>query len=114
VIDLSRTSARFGCGPAPALTGRTNIRRSRRPCLPLGARQAYLDGEDVSALPLIERKTRLAALLSNAAPPLHFSDYHKGEGAAHRRRRNCRSEGIVRRANASHARQSHLWQKSNV
>jgi ATP-dependent DNA ligase len=31
----------------------------------------HLDDEDVSALPLIERKARLAALLSNAGPPLH-------------------------------------------
>jgi ATP-dependent DNA ligase len=38
----------------------------------------HLDGEDVSALPLIERKARLAALLSNAAPPLHYCDYHRG------------------------------------
>src|SRR5205814_6529855 len=36
----------------------------------------HLDDEDIGALPLIERKTRLAALLSNAAPPLHYSDYH--------------------------------------
>jgi ATP-dependent DNA ligase len=40
----------------------------------------HLDGEDLSALPLIERKARLAALLSNAAPPLHYSDYHRGQG----------------------------------
>src|ERR1700736_208788 len=32
----------------------------------------YLDGEDVSARPLIERKARLAALLSNAGAPLHY------------------------------------------
>jgi ATP-dependent DNA ligase len=31
----------------------------------------YLDGEDVSARPLIERKARLAALLSHASSPLH-------------------------------------------
>jgi ATP-dependent DNA ligase len=38
----------------------------------------HLDGEDVSALPLIERKARLADLLSDAGPPLHYSDYHRG------------------------------------
>jgi ATP dependent DNA ligase domain len=42
----------------------------------------YLDGENLSALPLIERKARLAVLLSNAAPPLHYSDYHRGQGFA--------------------------------
>src|SRR5437764_2937782 len=36
----------------------------------------HLDGEDVGALPLIERKARLAALLSGVAPPLYYSDYH--------------------------------------
>jgi bifunctional non-homologous end joining protein LigD len=32
----------------------------------------YLDGDYVAALPLIERKARLAELLSGAAPPLHY------------------------------------------
>jgi bifunctional non-homologous end joining protein LigD len=32
----------------------------------------HLDGDDVAALPLIERKARLAELLSGAAPPLHY------------------------------------------
>ena len=50
----------------------------------------HLDGEDVSALPLIERKARLAALLSNAGPPLHYSDYHRGQGRPSiRRPANC-------------------------
>jgi bifunctional non-homologous end joining protein LigD len=40
----------------------------------------HLDGEDVAALPLIERKARLAELLSGAAPPLHYSDYRIGYG----------------------------------
>jgi bifunctional non-homologous end joining protein LigD len=39
----------------------------------------HLDGEDVAARPLIERKARLAALLSGVAPPLHYSDYHRGQ-----------------------------------
>src|SRR6266446_3328237 len=42
----------------------------------------HLDGEDIAALPPIERKARLAELLSGAAPPLHYSDYHRGEGSA--------------------------------
>jgi ATP-dependent DNA ligase len=45
----------------------------------------HLDGEDVGARPLIERKTRLAELLSGAAPPLHYSDYHRGQGPAFHR-----------------------------
>ena len=32
----------------------------------------HLDGDDVGALPLIERKARLAALLSGVVPPLGF------------------------------------------
>ena len=37
----------------------------------------HLDGDDVGARPLIERKSRLAELLSSVAPPLHYSDYHR-------------------------------------
>jgi ATP-dependent DNA ligase len=32
----------------------------------------HLDGDDVGARPLIERKERLTELLSGAAPPLHY------------------------------------------
>ena len=42
----------------------------------------YLDGENAAALPLIERKARLAELLAGAGPPLHYSDYHRGRGPA--------------------------------
>jgi hypothetical protein len=42
----------------------------------------YLDGEDVSARPLIERKARLAALLSHANSPLHYSDHQRGHAHA--------------------------------
>ncbi|MFL5266968.1 MAG: hypothetical protein ACJ8AH_10295 [Stellaceae bacterium] len=38
----------------------------------------YLDDQDLCPRPLIERKARLAALLSGVAPPLHYSDYHRG------------------------------------
>src|ERR1700730_12503602 len=41
-----------------------------------------LDGDDVSAQPLIERKARLAALLSNAGSPLHYCDHQIGHGRA--------------------------------
>jgi bifunctional non-homologous end joining protein LigD len=40
----------------------------------------HLDGDDVAARPLIERKAQLAALLSGIGPPLHYSDYHRGRG----------------------------------
>jgi bifunctional non-homologous end joining protein LigD len=65
----------------------------------------HLDGEDVAALPLIERKARLAELLSGAAPPLHYSDYHRGRGAAfHAQACKLELEGIVsKRADAAYA-----------
>src|ERR1700704_2361133 len=42
----------------------------------------YLDGEDLCARPLIERKARLAALLSDAGSPLHYCDHQIGHGRA--------------------------------
>jgi DNA ligase D-like protein (predicted ligase) len=42
----------------------------------------YLDGEDLTARPLIERKERLAALLAKAGSPLQFSDHQIGLGPA--------------------------------
>ena len=39
-----------------------------------------LDGEDLSARPLIERKERLARLLAPANSPLHFGDHQIGLG----------------------------------
>jgi ATP-dependent DNA ligase len=35
----------------------------------------HLDGEDLCPRPLIERKARLAALLSEASSPLHYCDH---------------------------------------
>src|SRR5260370_25468793 len=40
----------------------------------------YLDGEDLCPRPLIERKVRLAALLSDARSPLHYCDHQVGHG----------------------------------
>ena len=62
----------------------------------------HLDGDNVSARPLIERKSRLAALLSGVAQPLHYSDYHRGEGPAiHEQACKLELEGIVsKRADA--------------
>jgi ATP-dependent DNA ligase len=42
----------------------------------------HLDDEDISARPPIERKARLAALLSNVSSPLHYSDHQIGRAHA--------------------------------
>src|SRR5437763_9718634 len=65
----------------------------------------HLDGDDVGALPLIERKARLQMLLSGVQPPLHYSDYHRGRGAAfHAQACKLELEGIVsKRADAAYA-----------
>jgi bifunctional non-homologous end joining protein LigD len=56
----------------------------------------YLDGENVSARPLIERKARLAALLSDARSPLQYSDHQVGQGRAFHEKACAMSlEGIV-------------------
>ena len=72
----------------------------------------HLDGENVGALPLIERKARLAALLSGIAPPLHYSDYHRGGGPAfHEQACKLELEGIVsKRADAPYALQQRTRQ----
>ena len=38
------------------------------------------DGEDLTALPLTERKARLQALLKPLKPPIHYTDHVLGEG----------------------------------
>jgi ATP-dependent DNA ligase len=40
----------------------------------------HLNGEDLCSRRLIERKERLAALLSNAGSPLHYCDHQVGHG----------------------------------
>ena len=42
----------------------------------------YLDGEDLTARPLLERKERLAGWLSEASSPLQYSDHQIGLGPA--------------------------------
>jgi DNA ligase D-like protein (predicted ligase) len=65
----------------------------------------HLDGDDLSAQPLIERKARLTALMANASPPLHYSDFHRGQGSAfHQQACKLELEGIVsKRADAAYA-----------
>jgi bifunctional non-homologous end joining protein LigD len=56
-------------------------------------------------LPLIERKARLAALLSSIAPHLHYSDYHRGRGPSfHEQACKLQLDGIVsKRVDAPYA-----------
>ena len=65
----------------------------------------YLDGEDLGVRPLIERKERLAGLLSQAGSPLHYSDHQIGLGPAfYERACPLGVEGIVsKRADAAYA-----------
>src|SRR5215813_10870218 len=56
----------------------------------------YVDGEDLMAQPLIDRKIRLAALLSNVASPLHYCDHQIGHGREFHKKACAMSlEGIV-------------------
>jgi ATP-dependent DNA ligase len=56
----------------------------------------YLDGEDLCARPLIERKARLAALLSDTRSPLHYCDHQIGHGRTfHEKACAMALEGIV-------------------
>jgi DNA ligase D-like protein (predicted ligase) len=74
----------------------------------------YLDGDDVSARPLLERKARLAELLSNVRPPLRYSDHQFGRGRAFDEKACAMSlEGIVsKRADAPYAPGNRgLWRK---
>ena len=40
----------------------------------------YLEGDEISSAPLLERKERLRGLLSNAGSPLQYSDHQIGRG----------------------------------
>ena len=42
----------------------------------------YLDGEDITGMPLTERKARLAVLLASVSSPLQYSDHQVGYGRA--------------------------------
>jgi bifunctional non-homologous end joining protein LigD len=62
----------------------------------------HLDGEDLMARPLIDRKTRLAALLSDVSSSLHYCDHQIGHGREFHKQACAMSlEGIVsKRADA--------------
>ena len=71
----------------------------------------YLDGEDLTARPLIDRKERLAGLLASTGSPLHYSDHQIGLGPAfYEHACAAKVEGIVsKRADAPYvARQSRV------
>ena len=65
----------------------------------------HLDGEDLAARPLIERKARLAELLGATDAPLQYSDHQIGHGPAfHAKACAMKLEGIVsKRADAVYA-----------
>ena len=65
----------------------------------------YLDGADLAARSMLERKERLAGLLAQAASPLHFSDHQIGLGPAfYEHACAVKVEGIVsKRADAPYA-----------
>jgi bifunctional non-homologous end joining protein LigD len=65
----------------------------------------HLDGEDIAAQPLIERKARLDELLSEVRSPLQYSDHQIGHGPAfHAKACATKLEGIVsKRADAAYA-----------
>jgi len=76
----------------------------------------YLDGYDLRACPLVERKRLLRGLLARAPDrsPLHYSDHQQGQGRAFFAEA-CRSgvEGVVsKRADAPYtSRRSRAWLK---
>ena len=65
----------------------------------------HLDGEAIGPRPLWERKERLHDMLSDANPPLQFSDHQIGHGRAfYEHACDLKLEGIVsKRADASYA-----------
>jgi bifunctional non-homologous end joining protein LigD len=65
----------------------------------------YLDGTDLCAQPLLERKARLAVLLADARSPLHYCDHQIGHGRAfHEKACTMSLEGVVsKRADAAYA-----------
>jgi ATP-dependent DNA ligase len=65
----------------------------------------HLDGEAISPQPLKDRKERLRALLSEARPPLQFSDHQIGRGRAfYQQACGLKLEGIIsKQADAPYA-----------
>ena len=74
----------------------------------------HVDGDDLCLRPLIERKARLADLLSNTTSPLHYCDHQIGHGREfHDKACAMGLEGIVsKRADAPYTPSNRgLWRK---
>jgi len=73
----------------------------------------FLDGEDLVALPLVERKTRLADLLNVAPDSLRYNDHQIGHGPEfHRLACEHGVEGIVsKRTNGRYEPDRRTWLK---
>jgi bifunctional non-homologous end joining protein LigD len=73
----------------------------------------HLDGENLTALPLVDRKTRLASLLHDAPNSLRYNDHQIGHGPAFHRLA-CKNgvEGIVsKRINGRYEPDRRTWLK---
>jgi len=73
----------------------------------------YLNGENLMALPLVERKTRLASLLNGAPDCLRYNDHQIDHGPAfHRLACEHGVEGIIsKRTNARYEPDRRTWLK---
>jgi ATP-dependent DNA ligase len=73
----------------------------------------HLDGENLTALPLIDRKTRLASLLNGAPESLRYNDHQIGHGPTfHRLACERGLEGIVsKRTNGRYEPDRRTWLK---
>jgi ATP-dependent DNA ligase len=73
----------------------------------------FLDGENLTALPLVDRKARLASLLNRAPDSLRYNDHQIGHGPAfHRLACEHGLEGIVsKRTNGRYEPDRRTWLK---
>jgi bifunctional non-homologous end joining protein LigD len=73
----------------------------------------HLDGENLMALPLVDRKVRLASLLNGAPASLRYNDHQIGQGPAfHRLACEHGLEGIVsKRTNGRYEPDRRTWLK---
>jgi len=76
----------------------------------------FVDGEDVTALPLVDRKARLQTLLNGAPSSLQYNDHQIGHGPAfHRLACERGLEGIVsKRINGRYEPDRRSWLKTNT
>jgi len=74
----------------------------------------HLDGENLTALPLVERKARLESLLKGASDSLRYNDHQIGRGPEfHRLACNQGVEGIVsKRINGRYEPDRRTWLKT--